>query len=194
LLTDWRHRVSVHQTIGDHDSAGVAALVARARDGDRAAFGRLYDRYARMVHAIAVTRGPFSEADDVVQEVFLRALRQLKALRSADAFGAWLAAIARRTVADVHRRPRHEGEEAMGEPATAGTQHEESEARAALEAIRRLPAAYRETVAMRLVEGMTGPEIADRTGLSPGSVRVNLHRGMKLLRQRLETGQRRMHA
>ena len=38
---------------------------------------------------------------------------------------------------------------------------------------------------MRLIEGMTGPEIAERTGLTPGSVRVNLHRGMALLRQKL---------
>jgi RNA polymerase sigma-70 factor (ECF subfamily) len=38
---------------------------------------------------------------------------------------------------------------------------------------------------LRLVEGMTGPEIASRTGLSPGSVRVNLHRGMQQLRERL---------
>ena len=45
---------------------------------------------------------------------------------------------------------------------------------------------------MRLVEGMTGPEIADRTGLTPGSVRVTLHRGMKLLRQRLESAEERM--
>jgi RNA polymerase sigma-70 factor (ECF subfamily) len=52
--------------------------------------------------------------------------------------------------------------------------------------VRELPDAYRETLILRLVEGMTGPEIAQRTGLSPGSVRVNLHRGMKLLRERLE--------
>jgi RNA polymerase sigma-70 factor, ECF subfamily len=39
---------------------------------------------------------------------------------------------------------------------------------------------------LRLVEGMTGPEIAARTGLTPASVRVNLHRGMKQLRERLE--------
>jgi RNA polymerase sigma-70 factor (ECF subfamily) len=38
---------------------------------------------------------------------------------------------------------------------------------------------------MRLVEGMTGPEIAEHTGLAQGSVRVNLHRGMKLLREQL---------
>lgn len=55
----------------------------------------------------------------------------------------------------------------------------------ALAAIRELPVAYRETLVMRLVEGMTGPEIAACTGLKPASVRVNLHRGMKLLREQL---------
>jgi len=54
-----------------------------------------------------------------------------------------------------------------------------------LEVIRGLPEAYRDTLLMRLVEGMSGQEIADRTGLAPGSVRVNLHRGMKLLREKL---------
>jgi len=44
---------------------------------------------------------------------------------------------------------------------------------------------------MRLVEGMTGPEIALRTGLTADSVRVNLHRGMRLLREALEEGGRR---
>ena len=49
-----------------------------------------------------------------------------------------------------------------------------------------LPEAYRDTLVLRLVEGMTGPEIARRTGLTPDSVRVNLCRGMKLLRQALD--------
>ena len=55
----------------------------------------------------------------------------------------------------------------------------------ALEAIQNLPDAYRETLVLRFVEGMTGPEIAVRTGLTPASVRVNLHRGVKLLRQKM---------
>ena len=54
-----------------------------------------------------------------------------------------------------------------------------------LAAIRALPEAYRETLTLRLVEGMTGPEIAERTGLTHGSVRVNLHRGMLQLRAAL---------
>ena len=56
---------------------------------------------------------------------------------------------------------------------------------AVLEMVRKLPEAYRETLLMRLVEGMTGDEIAERSGLTPASVRVNLHRGMKLLREKL---------
>ncbi len=54
-----------------------------------------------------------------------------------------------------------------------------------LDMICRLPEAYRETLVLRFVEGMTGPEIAARTGLTPASVRVNLHRGMKMLREKI---------
>ena len=54
-----------------------------------------------------------------------------------------------------------------------------------LEKIQELPEAYRETLVLRFVEGMTGPEIAARTGLLPASVRVNLHRGVSLLRDKL---------
>ena len=58
-----------------------------------------------------------------------------------------------------------------------------AEADEALRAIRQLPEAYRETLILRLVEGLSGPEIANLTGLTPSSVRVNLHRGMTQLRQ-----------
>jgi RNA polymerase sigma-70 factor (ECF subfamily) len=63
-----------------------------------------------------------------------------------------------------------------------------NEANEILGAIRSLPETYRETLVLRLVEGMTGNEIAERTGLRPESVRVNLHRGMELLRQKLGIG------
>ena len=66
--------------------------------------------------------------------------------------------------------------------ATHATQSDDAEAARALEAIRALPDAYRQTLMLRLVEGMSGPEISARTGLTPGSVRVNLHRGMQMLR------------
>jgi len=172
-----------------------ALLVAAARGGDRAAFGELYERYARMVHGILLGRVPRDEVDDLVQDVFLQALRRLHTLRDASAFGGWLAMIARNRANDYHRSsPRSD----QGGPAntelpedltgpSAGAPGPHAEALAALAAIRSLPDAYRETLILRLVEGMTGPEIAARTGLTPASVRVNLHRGMKQLREKLGT-------
>jgi RNA polymerase sigma-70 factor (ECF subfamily) len=167
-----------------------AMLVGAARDGDRAAFGRLYDRYARMVHGVLLARVPVGEVDDLVQDVFVLALRRLSTLREVGRFGAWLAAIARNLANDYHRRSAPEDQltadvsENEIELRTAGID-QEGPAMAILDAIRSLPEAYREPLMLRLVEGMTGPEIAARTGLTRGSVRVNLHRGMQQLRARL---------
>jgi RNA polymerase sigma-70 factor (ECF subfamily) len=164
-------------------------LVRAAREGDRVAFGRLYVRYARMVHGILLARVPLSEVDDLVQDVFLRALPRLPALRELNRFGAWLAAIARNCANDYHRRGVTEVE--LGEDVSdtgsgqATARSDDGEAESILAVIRTLPEAYRETLLLRLVEGMTGPEIAARTGLTPGSVRVNLHRGMQQLREKL---------
>jgi RNA polymerase sigma-70 factor (ECF subfamily) len=162
------------------------ALIAAARAGDRVAFGRLYRRYARMVHGIALARLRAEDADDIVQEVFVRALDRLDTLRDAHAFGGWLASIAKHLILDLVRRTPPPADPA-DEPLAPDNQHEQLEARRAIAAIRALPDAYRETLMLRLVEGMTGPEIAARTGLTSGSVRVNLHRGLKMLRERLES-------
>jgi RNA polymerase sigma-70 factor (ECF subfamily) len=160
-----------------------SVLVGAAQEGDRAAFGELYRLFGRMVHGILLARVPLSEVDDLVQDVFLVALRRLHTLRDPAAFGAWLAMIARNRAVDYHRRARETTE--LPEE-IAGRDPKTAEAVAVLEAIKELPEAYRETLILRLVEGMTGPEIAERTGLTPASVRVNLHRGMKKLRERLD--------
>ena len=159
------------------------ALVQAARAGDRGAFGRLYDCFAGMVHGVLLASVPRAEAADLMQDVFLQAFRSLETLRDGAAFGAWLARIARNRANDYHRSSIRT-EELPTDLADPGSE-EDAEALVALDAIRGLPEAYRETLVLRLVEGMTGPEIAARTGLTPGSVRVNLHRGMKLLREKL---------
>lgn len=171
------------------ETAQVAALVRAARGGDRAAFGRLYDRYARMVHGILMARVPLAEVDDLVQDVFVRVLGQLHTVRDAAAFGGWLATVTRNRASDYHRRsvPTVEltedapAQAVDGRPAAAAP----DEGAEVLALIRTLPETYRESLILRLVEGMTGPEIAERTGLTHGSVRVNLHRGMQMLREKL---------
>ncbi len=158
-----------------------AALVRAAQGGDRAALGALYEQYSRMVHGILLAHVSYTDAEDLVQDVFLRALEQLHSLRDPAAFGAWLAAIARRAAVDFHRkiRPLQDAHHRAGGPRPDHPAFE------ILAALQELPKAYRETLIMRLVEGMNGPEIAARTGLTRDSVRVNLCRGMKQLRQAL---------
>jgi len=159
------------------------ATIRAAIEGDRRAFGELYVRYARMVHAILLARVPPGDAEDLVQDVFMSAMRQLRGLRTAAAFRGWLGAIARNRAIDYHRESR---ERVPLEDVPPGKDSNE-DGFLVMAAIRKLPEAYRETLLMRLVEGMTGPEIAERTGLTPESVRVNLCRGMKMLREKLET-------
>jgi RNA polymerase sigma-70 factor (ECF subfamily) len=160
-------------------------LVAQACRGDRRAFGLLHERYAPTVHAVLLARVPPQEADDLVQEVFAKALEHLAAVRNPEAVGGWLCALARNVATDYHRAKRP-----VALPADLAGPGDAVAAADALAAVRELPATYAETLMMRLVEGMTGPEIAAATGMTPGSVRVNLHRGMKLLRRRLGEDQR----
>lgn len=159
----------------------IARQVQEARRGSQAAYSWLYRRFAPLVHAIHLGKSVRARVDDLTQETFVIAFSRLHQLREAERFGPWIAVIARRTWLP-------DGVESTDiatceEPVWAGAGPEAmAEAGEVLQAIRRLPEAYRETLLLRLVEGLSGPEIADLTGLTPDSVRVNLHRGMTRLR------------
>lgn len=162
-------------------------LIGRILSGDREAFGDLYRIFAPLVHGVVLARVPHDDVQDIVQDVFLVAYNKLHTLRDENAVGAWLVTIARNRAAEFYRRsrPTEELTEELASNPDAG-----GEAKEILAAIRSLPETYRETLVLRLVEGMSGNEIAERTGLKPESVRVNLHRGMELLRQKLRIGGR----
>lgn len=163
----------------------VADLVVAAQRGDRPAFDQLYRSHARMVHGVLMARVPRSDVDDLVQDVFMLAMQRITSLRTPAAFGGWLAAIARTRAIDHLRRQPRTTELVDDVPAN---DPDRSELMSVLAAIERLPIAYRETLTLRFVEGMTGQEISAKTGLTEGSVRVNLHRGMKQLKEELERG------
>lgn len=159
-----------------------ARLVERICAGDQEAFNEFYRMFAPMVHGIILAKVPRDEVEDIVQDVFISAYKNLHTIRDRNAVGAWLAMIARNSAAEFYRY-RKQTEEL---PETIEQKsNPRAEAREILDAIRALPEAYRETLVLRLVEGMTGQEISEQTGLTPLSVRVNLHRGMKLLKQKL---------
>ena len=160
-------------------------LVERVCAGDEEAFGALYRMFAPLVHGVILARVPRDEVDDIVQEVFIAAYKNLNTLRDKNAVGAWLVMIARNRATEFYRRAKRT-EELSDE--IRENERPSAEANEILSAIRALPDAYKETLVIRLVEGMTGTEIAEKTGLTPESVRVNLHRGMRILRCNLGIG------
>jgi len=165
----------------------ISQLVRRAQRGDAIAFGSLHARFVKSVHAILLSRLPWSDADDGTQETFLLAWKRLDSLRDPETIGAWLHSIARNLATDKRRaapgrsEPLHEAPARAERPAAERDELRER----VMEHLRSLPDAYKETLTMRLVEGLSGPEIAAATGLTPGSVRVNLCRGMEMLRELL---------
>lgn len=170
------------------EAVETAEWVLAARQGASWAFERLYRRHLPLVHGILLGRCRAARAEELAQECFALAFAQLTQLREAHKFAGWVAQIARRLAAAERIAPEQGAEwDALPDPAQS-PEHAAESARV-LQALRRLPEAYRETLILRLVEGLSGPEIAALTGLRPGSVRVNLHRGMARLRAQLGLAQ-----
>lgn len=165
-----------------------ACLVDAACAGNAAAFREIYRRFARVVHGIALARVGPAQADDLTQDVFMIVHRRLPRLRDAAALPGWIARVARNHATDFLRKEQRNPKlEPLEDRHCAPQRHDGSELRErVLALIRGMPDAYSETLVLRLVEGLTGPEIAERTGMTPGSVRVNLCRGMAMLRSLLE--------
>ncbi|MBK8257987.1 MAG: sigma-70 family RNA polymerase sigma factor [Polyangiaceae bacterium] len=165
----------------DPKRVDVRALVLSVQRGNRADFVHLYNSFHRAVHAVLLARVGSEDARDLVQDVFVAVFEKIGDLDDAAAFPGWIMTMARNRATDHNRRKRPTQE--VADVPLHPPPH--LEAMEVLRALRALPEAYRETLIMRLVEDMTGPEIAERTGLTAESVRVNLHRGMKLLRAQL---------
>ncbi len=90
-------------------------LVARTLAGDREAFGRLYDRFARLVRAVVYRVGTEPQVvNDLTQECFLRAYRNLARLQHRERFGAWVVGIARQVAREHRRSSRRDRHEYVG--------------------------------------------------------------------------------
>jgi RNA polymerase sigma-70 factor, ECF subfamily len=136
------------------------------------------------VNAILLAYVPLDSAPDLAQEVFLQAWTKISTLRDPAAFSGWIGTIARQRA--INHYQRHPREVEMTDIyAHRDTPELRLQAGEAIAAIQTLPEAYRETLLLRLVEGYSGAEIAELCGITADSVRVNLHRGFKLLRERL---------
>jgi RNA polymerase sigma-70 factor (ECF subfamily) len=167
-------------------------LAARARDGDRTAFEELVRRTGRLVFArLYLETGDRHRAEDLTQETFLRAYRAVAKLKDPGGFRPWLLAVAHSVLLDAAKRDARQkrtpppGEaERTSPPADAEPQTAEAREKV-LAALRSLPAEHREPLALRYLAGADYDTISTQLGLTNGSLRGLLHRGLKLLRERL---------
>jgi RNA polymerase sigma-70 factor (ECF subfamily) len=170
---------------------GDEPIVRAAAAGDPTAWSRLYARFAPVIHGLLLLSMPRQDAEELTQDVFLRAMAKLHDLRNPAAIGAWLCQIARNEAATWARRKGRMDlrltDLARQKPADVPSPQPSAplDSETVLSQVRTLPEAYRETLVLRLVCGLTGPQIAAATGMTEGSVRVNLFRGMSLLREAL---------
>lgn len=180
--------------MGEND----VALVRRAREGDRSAFEELVRRTSRLIYArLYLDTSDPHLAEDLLQETLLRAYRSLRTLWDPAGFRPWLLAIAQNVLTDS---ARHNARQKRAEPARSDTplslvpgpenapdaniQREETRQKV-LSVLRSLPEEYRLPLTLRYVGGADYETISIQLGLTNGSLRGLLHRGLKMLRERL---------
>ena len=172
-------------------------LMQAVADGDEVAANRLYDRFGGLVFKSSrQVLSTSAEAEDAVQETYLRAYTRLDSYRPEGKFGAWLTRVALNEALMIRRRIRTDtvsldqsgadamaAEEPESETPTAEQYVEAAHARALLEhAIDALPENFRMVFVLRVVEGLDVRETAESLELNPTTVRTRLFRAQRQLR------------
>jgi RNA polymerase sigma-70 factor (ECF subfamily) len=169
-------------------------LAARSRTGDRGAFEELVRRTGRLVFAsLRLDCADSHEAEDLTQETFLVAFRKIGSLDDPKRFRPWLLAIASSVLIDSrrHKARRKRADRPTGaltaEPAVVVSDSPEQfeQQQRAIAALNGLPEEYRRPLALRYLAGCDYESIGKQLGLTNGSLRGLLHRGMALLRERM---------
>lgn len=171
------------------DRARERQLVLAAKAGDHEAFGQLVRTHQRRVYTVArAMLFTHEDAEDAVQEAFMRAYRALERFRPEQAFGAWLHRIVANAALDISRR--HKVRRADSLPETLAMQfHDPAEAdelkRRLADGLSKLTERQRSVIVLHDVEGFTHGEIGDMLGMPEGTARSDLHHARSALRRTL---------
>lgn len=164
-------------------------IVEKAQNGDRRAFKQLYDDYLPRVYARVAAVVPREDIEDVTQEVFISIARSIQSYHGRSSFFTWVNSIVRRRVADYYRRRNRQLQEIPYDeqnPIHSGTQMDSLSDEILLKQILlQLSDAKREVIILRLVEGLSFKEIAERTGVKEGAAKVRFYRAIESCREYL---------
>ncbi|MGZ3571848.1 MAG: RNA polymerase sigma factor [Gemmatimonadaceae bacterium] len=179
-------------TIGEEKAAALDSI-RRAQSGDVDAFEFLYHKHSGRIYALCLRlkAGDTSDATELMQDVFVRAWRRLSTFRGDCAFSSWLHRLAVNTMLENARTDSRRNARVLPMDDTsrlAGAAKSSSvELKMDMEnAIATLPKGARLAFVLHDVEGYQHQEIAEQLGVSVGTVKAQLHRARRLLRERLE--------
>ncbi|MBL9101697.1 MAG: RNA polymerase sigma factor [Myxococcales bacterium] len=183
---------------GDPSDSREAALVARARDGDVAAWSRLYhEHFDRIFKYVSYLTGDVGAAEDLVQETFARAFVGLATFEARASFVGWLRGIALNIVRKHWRSRQRQGvaldrlelmsrdRVAAGAADPEGAHLRQQRARVLLAVLETLPESLREVFVLVDMQDMSTEEAAATLGLSPGNLRVRATRARAKIRAEL---------
>jgi RNA polymerase sigma-70 factor, ECF subfamily len=176
------------------DKAAAQKLIQRAQAGDVDAFEILYSEHSPRIYALCLRlmAGDTSDATELLQDVFIKAWRRLDTFRGDSAFASWLH---RLTVNTMLENTRSEGRRTARVLPMEDTSRLAGAARASgielkmdmERAIASLPKGARLAFVLHDVEGYQHQEIAEQLSVTVGTVKAQLHRARRLLRERLES-------
>ena len=179
-------------TIGEEKAAALECI-RRAQAGDVDAFEQLYREHAGRIYALSLrlSGGDSSDATELMQDVFIRAWRRLSTFRGDCAFASWLHRLAVNTMLENTRSERRRTARVLPMDDTSRLEGAARSSGVDLrmdmeDAIASLPKGARLAFVLHDVEGYQHQEIAEQLGVSVGTIKAQLHRARRLLRERLE--------
>jgi RNA polymerase sigma factor (sigma-70 family) len=163
------------------------SLMQAVAAGDLERLGCLFDRCHAGVHALCARLVGSADADDLMQEVFLRVLRFRRSYRAEASFRTWLFRITYNVCMTYRRKERETFEVASSASVSERMTHAspDDDVRSDIErALEALPVAARRVLILNRYHGLSYAEIAEVIGSTPGAVRVQAHRALRTLRDR----------
>ena len=183
----------MNQLLAERDSEDDYSLVLRLKSGDRSAIDQAVDRYSKPLYAFILRMTAEREtAEDVFQETWVRVIRNIGSFRGDAKFSTWLFQIAlnlcrnlarqksRRTYVDIDQ-----ADQLSEEPEADG--RDPLLSRKIKKLVASLPDKMREVIVLRFYHDRTDQEIAEITGLPPGTIKSRIFRGMNMLREKIES-------
>lgn len=174
------------------NSFDVDVLIFAAQEGDKEAFGKVYDLYFDPIYRYVYYRAPADEVDDLVETIFIKAWMNLEKYEKRDVqFSSWLFRIAHNAVIDYRRQHRSiaemdpEMEDKSENQAPKSLTEKSMLSKVVRDAIDQLKEPYKQVVTLKFLIGLSNPEIAEVLGEREGNVRVLQFRALKELKELL---------